>query len=94
MLFNALSANPTKWPNTLKQFVGKLPTNCLSVFGHFVKLALKWLKRISFIWNEFHLYYQLKFTSAFSDANVLVLRLLESLFLVLQVHVLLQQTYK
>ena len=35
--------NPTKWPNTLKQFVGKLPTNCLSVFGHFVNLALKGL---------------------------------------------------
>ena len=41
---NPLSANPTKWPNTLKQFVGKLPTNCLSVFGHFVNLALKRLK--------------------------------------------------
>ena len=38
-----LSANPTKWPNTLKQFVGKLPTNCLNVFGHFVNLALKGL---------------------------------------------------
>ena len=41
--FNLLSANPTKWSNTLKQFVGKLPTNCLSVFDHFVKLALKGL---------------------------------------------------
>ena len=41
--FNPLSANPTKWSNTLKQFVGKLPTNCLSVFDHFVKLALKGL---------------------------------------------------
>ena len=30
---NPLSANPTKWPNTLKEIVGKLPTNCLSVFG-------------------------------------------------------------
>ena len=30
-----------KWPNTLKQFVDKLPTNCLSVFGIFVNLALK-----------------------------------------------------
>ena len=39
--FNPLSANPTKWSSTLKQFVGKLPTNCLSVFDHFVKLALK-----------------------------------------------------
>ena len=39
---NPLSANPAKWPNTLKQFVGKLPTNwvCLAIF---VKLALKGL---------------------------------------------------
>ena len=42
---NPLSANPTKWSNKLKQFVGNLPTNCLSVFDHFVKLALKGLKR-------------------------------------------------
>ena len=40
---NSLIYNPTKWPNTLKQFVGKLPTNCLSVFDNFVKLALKGL---------------------------------------------------
>ena len=33
---NPLSATFTKWSNTLKQFVGKLPTNCLSVFDHFV----------------------------------------------------------
>ena len=38
---NPLSADPTKWPNTLKQFVDKLTTNCLSVFGHFVRLVLK-----------------------------------------------------
>ena len=38
---NSLSANPKKWSNTLKQFVGNLPTNCLSVFDHFVGLALK-----------------------------------------------------
>ena len=42
--FNFLSANPTKWPNTLKQFVGNLPTNFLSLFDHFAKLALKGLK--------------------------------------------------
>ena len=42
--FNPLSAKPTKWSNTLKQFVGKLTTNCLSVFDHFVGLALKGLK--------------------------------------------------
>ena len=40
---NHLRANPTKWSNTLKQFVGKLPTNCLVVFDHFVGLALKGL---------------------------------------------------
>ena len=45
-VLNALSANFTKWSNTLKQFVGKLPTNCLSVFDHFVGLALKGLKRL------------------------------------------------
>ena len=39
--FNPLSANPTKWSNTLKQVVGRLPTNCLSVFDHFVGLALE-----------------------------------------------------
>ena len=39
-----LSSNPTKWSNTLKQFLGKLPTNRLSVFYHFVGLALKGLK--------------------------------------------------
>ena len=40
---NPFSANPEKWSNTLKQFVGKLPTNCLSVFDHFMNLALKGL---------------------------------------------------
>ena len=43
---NPLSANPTKWSNTLKQFVGKLPTNCLCVSDHFVGLALKGLRLI------------------------------------------------
>ena len=42
--FNPLSANPEKWSNTLKQFVGSLPTNCLSVFDHFISLALKGLR--------------------------------------------------
>ena len=39
--FNPSSVNPTKWSNTLTQFVCKLPTSCLSVFDHFVRLALK-----------------------------------------------------
>ena len=39
--FDPLSANFTKWSNTLKQFIEKLLTNCLSVFDHFVELVLK-----------------------------------------------------
>ena len=38
---NSLSASPTKWSNTLKQFVGKKPMNCLSLFDHFERLARK-----------------------------------------------------
>ena len=41
--FNTLSANPTKWSNTLKQFVDNFPTNCLSVLDHVVGLTLKGL---------------------------------------------------
>ena len=41
---NPLSANPPKRSNTLKQFFAKLPTNCLSVFDHFVGLVLKGLR--------------------------------------------------
>ena len=40
-IVNPLNANITKWSNTLKHFVGKLATNCLSLFDHFVGLALK-----------------------------------------------------
>ena len=32
---------PHKILNTLKQFIGKLPMNSLSVFDHFVGLTLK-----------------------------------------------------
>ena len=38
---NHSSANPTKWSNTLKQFIGNLSMNWLIVFDHFVGLALK-----------------------------------------------------
>ena len=44
-IFNPLSANPTEWPNTLKQFVGYSSTHCLSVFDHFVGSALKGLMK-------------------------------------------------
>ena len=43
ILFNILSTNHTKWSKTLKQFVDQLPTNCLSVFDHFLGLAFKGL---------------------------------------------------
>ena len=40
---NPFSAKSTKWSNKLKQFVGNLPKNSLSVFDHFAGLALKGL---------------------------------------------------
>ena len=40
-LLNLLSANPTKWSNTLTHFVAE---EFLSVFDNFVGLALKGLK--------------------------------------------------
>ena len=51
-LVNPLSANRTKYSNTLKEFVGKLPTNCLSVFDHFVKLALKGLNSLMTLFSD------------------------------------------
>ena len=42
-MINLLSANTTKQTNTLKQFVGKLPTTYLTVFDYFEGLALKGL---------------------------------------------------
>ena len=47
-MYNPLRVNPTKWSNTLEQLVRNLPTNCLSVFDHFVGLALKEI--ICLIW--------------------------------------------
>ena len=41
---NHLSANPAEWSNTLKQFVGKLPTNWLRVFDDFVGLMFTGLR--------------------------------------------------
>ena len=38
-LLNPLCANFTKWSNTLKRFVGKLTTNCLSVFDNFCAIG-------------------------------------------------------
>ena len=47
IVINPLSANPKRWSNILKQFAGKLLTTSLSMFDHFVGLALKELIRIN-----------------------------------------------
>ena len=53
---NPLSVNPTKGSNTLKQ----LPTNCLSLFDHFMGLVLKGLRihrlNLIFIITEYIFY--------------------------------------
>ena len=55
---NPLSTNPQNGQTYSKQFVGKLPTNCLSMFGHFVNLALKWLKNIKWVKQPLSLAYR------------------------------------
>ena len=51
MRLNPLRGNPTNWSNTLKQFAGFCQQIVLSVFNHFVGLALKGLT--SFIGQPF-----------------------------------------
>ena len=43
---NPLSANPTKWSNTINK-----QRHCLSVFDNFVGLALKWLTMTCIVVN-------------------------------------------
>ena len=38
---NFLGASPTKWSNTLKQFVGNSRQSCQSLFSHFVCVVLE-----------------------------------------------------
>ena len=54
VIINPLNANPKKWSNTLKQFVGKLPTNYLIVCDHFVGLALNWIT-LTLVAKESHI---------------------------------------
>ena len=49
--FNPFRANPIKWSNTLKQFIGKLPTHCLIVFDDLMGLMLKGLTNHSQTWG-------------------------------------------
>ena len=58
-----LSTNFTKLSNAFKQFIGKLPTNCLSMFDHFVGLAPK---ELSFsLQNKYILWRVVDFSSPF-----------------------------
>ena len=70
-VFNPSSAKFIKWSNTPKQFVGKLPTNCLSVFDHFSGLALKGLSLFRFIKSSFKCFYFIN--SLFKRKSVLKL---------------------
>ena len=47
---NPLSANPRKWSNTFKQFIGNLSTDSLSMLDHFVELALTELREVLLWW--------------------------------------------
>ena len=60
MGINPFSATFTKWSNKLKQFVGNLPTNCLSVSDHFVGLALKGLSK-NVTKNKYTNHFSMKF---------------------------------
>ena len=44
--FDPLSTNPTKWVKHIQAIRRLLPTNCLSVFDHFVELALEGLSSV------------------------------------------------
>ena len=73
VVFNPLSANPTKWSNTLKQFVGKLINNCSKneyIIDAFLKISKfsKQLFRLSlkswlcYIWGTWNILYYLNFS--------------------------------
>ena len=64
---NPLSANPTNWSNTLN-----LPTNCLSVFHHFVISAHKRLIRLS-SWQSTEKLLQLKDMVVFNISEMIMI---------------------
>ena len=69
---NPLSTNPTRWSNTLKQFVGELPTNCLLVLEHFPGLTLTELIISSYVTCKLLKYEKVICkTKAISKTNVL-----------------------
>ena len=72
---NPLSTNPTKWSNTLNQFVSNLPTNCLSVFDHFVGFALKALRNLAF----YQYFFRKLILASLEDFNRLILYMRQSI---------------
>ena len=81
---NSLSANPTKWLNTLKTIHRLLPTNCSSVFGHFVGLALKGLTLLCMMLKNDQTYFKGNTQFIFlcnspkSSVNVCLMEILKS----------------
>ena len=59
---NPISTNPQEWSNTLKTIRRLLPTNCLSLFDHFERLALKGLILCCCFFAKFCVVYQLAIT--------------------------------
>ena len=79
---NPLKASPTNWSNTLKQFVGKLPTNCLSIFGHFVGLVLKGGNQTEPITAWYSPFSYRRFSNVFRDyKNIMCIGVSTPLFL-------------
>ena len=58
MGFNTLDTNPTKWSNTLKQFVGKSRQIVWEMFDHFVGLAPKVLSLLTRKFDNIFLYHR------------------------------------
>ena len=59
-----------KWPNTLKQFVAKLSTNCLTVLGHFVGLALKGFRQNFKAFKKIYLLVKINYGPTLYDQHV------------------------
>ena len=72
---NPLNANPTKWSNTLKQFVGNLPTNCLNVLDHFWGVGAQRVNVLRYLILQFnqHIdgqnYYHVEISQLICSAN-------------------------
>ena len=88
LLLTLLSTNPTNWSNTLKLFVGNLTTNCLCVFDHFVKSALKGLSIFEFTHLRFRWWWTcllLKYLCLFWQQNKIKVMLLQWKSLIISV---------